>query len=284
MTLRLEPGGAALDEIRLEAGDVVGSRYRLQRPLEEGSGGAVWLATDEVLRRHVAVRLPADNAPRSLERFTEDARAAAGLWHPSLVQIFDFGVSGGQAFLVMEHMPQGSLAQRFQRDGMKVDDLRRVACDLLSALEYLHARGRVHGDVQASRIALDADGRPHLSGFGTTPTGSLGSPTEDLRALGRLLAAAPRHRDDPALHRLVEELLAPTLRAAASRPREALSAQSVCTDPAGQETQAFDVPRLLTYDTGEQTVVVNARVRPSRPSRLDRRASSRRRRARVLRA
>lgn len=284
MTLRVEPSGTGPDAIRLRTGDVVGSRYRLERAIEDDAGGAVWLAVDEVLQRHVAVRLPADRGPGHLQRFTEDARAAAGLWHPNLVQIFDFGVTDGQAFLVMEHMPRGSLDERFRRGPVSAAQLRRAACELLSALEYIHARGRVHGDVRPSRIVLDGDGRAHLSGFGMLPAGSPGSPTEDLRALGRLVAAAPcPHRHDPALNQLVAELLAPALRAGGRRPYVAPSSRGVCTDTGGQATQEFDVLRLVADDT-EKMAVVPIRFGPIRASRYERRGSIRRRRARAQRA
>jgi serine/threonine protein kinase len=134
VTLRLEPASGDPDLSRFTPGQAVGSRYRLQRVIGRGRLGTVWLATDEVLERSVAVQLTESGTPGDLRRFTDAARSAAGLWHPNLVQIFDFGVSGERAFVVMEHLPGGSLQGRYERGEPSADERRGWACDLLSAL------------------------------------------------------------------------------------------------------------------------------------------------------
>lgn len=249
MTLRLEPAVGGLHRPRDEVGNPVEARYRLERMVGQGRMGTVWLAADEVLLRPVAVRLTGEGDARRLARFTDEARSAAGLWHPNLVQIYDFGMADGQAFLVMEYLPGGSLRERFRQSGVNADLLRRWACDLLSALSYLHSRGLRHGGVDAAHVQLDGDGRAHLSGFGTAAAGPAGSPVDDLFALGRLLAEAqcPR-RDDRVLDELLDELLRSRSTSRPVAADQALEALRVCTDPPGQATQEFDVLSALAED------------------------------------
>jgi serine/threonine protein kinase len=228
----------------------VGSRYQLERVIGHGRMGTVWLAADEVLQRPVAVRLTGEDANDDcLARFTDEARSGAGLWHSNLVQIYDFGIAEGRAFLVMEYLPGGSLRDRLAQSGVSADQLRRLACDLLSALAYLHSRGRRHGGVDAAHVQLDGDGRAHLSGFGTTLFGVPGSSADDLLALGRLLAEAPCPRgDDPVLDELIGKLRESPSGPGRLTADQALEALRDCIDQAGQATQEFDVLSMLAEE------------------------------------
>lgn len=253
MTLELEPGARSADPkpvTGLEPGAHLSSRYRLDHEIGRGRNGSVWLGRDTLLERPVAIRLPdcAPDAPRShLSRFTQEARAAAGLWHPNLVQIFDFGLRDGLPFLIMEYLGEGTLEDRFRSGAMSCQELRRLACDLLSALAFLHRQNRVHGSVRATAVLLDEAGRPHLTGVGRVPTTTApGSPEEDLFALGTLLAQAPCPLDrDPALAELVGALLAPESGRQFNTAEGALEALQICGDPSGQETQELDVLAML---------------------------------------
>lgn len=276
MTLRPEPAASGPAQTGAELPAPAGTRYRLERILGHGSNGSVWLGKDEVLQRPVAIKLTGDQADGEtsrLRRFAEQARLAAALWHPNLVQIYDFGVAGERAFLVMEYLPGGSLGDRLHAGEMAVEDLRRLAGELLSALSYLHRQDLVHGDLSAGRVLLDADGRAHLSGFPQATAGAAG-PADDLFALGQLLAGAsaanaaegrarlaataPGRDAERALSDLIGGLLAP---ASASRFRtadEALESLRVCSDPDGQATQEFDV--LAALDS-EPQVKITGRMR-----------------------
>lgn len=250
MTLRLEPAAGFSHRTRAEAPDAVGSRYRLERVIGHGRVGTVWLAADEVLQRPVAVRLTDEDAGDDcLARFTSQARSAAGLWHSNVVQIYDFGMADGRAFLVMEYLSGGNLRERFRQGGLSADQLRRLARDLLSALAYLHSRGRRHGGLEPARVQLDGDGRAHLSGFGTTVSGAIHSAGDDLVALGGLLAEAPRPPGhDPALDALIGQLRQSPSAPGSVTADQALEALGDCIDPAGQATQEFDVLSMLAEE------------------------------------
>ena len=91
--------------------EVIAGRYRLDRLLGAGASGRVFLATDEVAGRQVAIKMFFAAGARggaAYERFVREARLASTLRHPSLVEVYDVSVERG--FLVMEYLPGGSLA------------------------------------------------------------------------------------------------------------------------------------------------------------------------------
>src|SRR4051812_25822208 len=93
-------------------------RYTLERRLGAGGMAAGWLARDERLGRPVAIKVLSDllaSDPGYVQRFRREARVAAGLSHPGLVRIFDFG-DDPRPYLVMEYVAGGTLAERL-RDG-----------------------------------------------------------------------------------------------------------------------------------------------------------------------
>jgi serine/threonine protein kinase len=96
--------------------EVIAGRYRLERLLGAGASGRVFLATDEVAGRPVALKMFFASGARGgaqYERFVREARLASTLRHPSLVEVYDVSVERG--FLAMEYLPGGSLAQRIAR-------------------------------------------------------------------------------------------------------------------------------------------------------------------------
>ena len=88
--------------------DVVAGRYLLEERLSTTTMADVWVATDQVLERRVVVKLLAADADRP--RFEREARAAAALAHPNVIQLFDYGESGGRPYMVLEYLPGGTLA------------------------------------------------------------------------------------------------------------------------------------------------------------------------------
>ena len=187
-------------------------RYTLEHRLGTGGMAAVWLAADERLGRHVAIKALSDLLAEDeayVRRFSREARVAAGLSHPNLVRVFDFG-DAPRPYLVMEYIDGGTLAEHL-RDGRELD------CDalvrgLLEALEHVHEARIVHRDVKPANVLMGRDGRARLTDFGiaqpedatqlTQPGGVMGTmrylapevlhgepatPVSDLYALGMLV-------------------------------------------------------------------------------------------------
>ena len=172
--------------------EVIAGRYRIERLLGAGAAGRVFLATDEVAGRSVAIKMffaaGARGGP-AYERFVREARLASTLRHPALVEVYDVSVERG--FLVMEYLPGGSLAQRLATgERMAPAQVRRMALDLLGGLEVAHHRGVVHRDVKPANVFFDARGTAKLGDFGVAHLVDLGQ-TQTGGLIGTLAYMSP---------------------------------------------------------------------------------------------
>ena len=132
--------------------------------------GAVWLATDTVLGRQVAVKrvglVPGAESPH-LERAEREARLAARLTHPHVIAVFDLVVEDETQWLVMEYVDGVSLSGLVLRDGaLTPDQAAPVIQQAADALAAAHAAGIVHRDVKPSNIMVTSDGQAKLGDFG----------------------------------------------------------------------------------------------------------------------
>jgi serine/threonine-protein kinase len=145
-------------------------RYLLERELGRGGMATVHLARDAELDRPVAVKVLAGHLSSDegfRERFTREARMAAGLSHPNVVQVFDAGEDDGRLFIVMEYVPGVTLADELRRAGKLAPaaavDLALQAC---AGLEHAHDAGLVHRDVKPGNLLLREDGALKITDFG----------------------------------------------------------------------------------------------------------------------
>jgi serine/threonine-protein kinase len=171
--------------------EVIANRYRLDRLLGAGASGRVFLATDEVAGRQVALKMFFASGARggpAYERFVREARLASTLRHPSLVEVYDVSVERG--FLVMEYLPGGSLATRLSGEKLAAAQVRRMALDLIAGLEAAHHRGVVHRDVKPANIFFDARGTAKLGDFGVAHLVDLGQ-TQTGGLIGTLAYMSP---------------------------------------------------------------------------------------------
>ncbi len=149
-------------------------RYELVRTLGKGAMGVVYEGLDPALGRRVAIKtilksagLDADTERAYAQRFTQEAGAVARLNHPHIVQVYDFGVEGDVAYLVMEFIEGRELRSLFEA-GEKIDtgEAVRIMCELLEALEFAHQAGVIHRDVKPANVMLDTQRRAKLADFG----------------------------------------------------------------------------------------------------------------------
>ncbi|NUT34658.1 MAG: serine/threonine protein kinase, partial [Hamadaea sp.] len=234
---------------RAAPGTVIGGRYALRTSIGTGGMGTVWRASDTLLRRDVAVKevvcppgMAASDRDAMYERTMREARAAAALAHPSVVQVYDVVTEGGRPWIVMELLDARSLADMVIEGGpLAPRTVAKIGVALLGALEVAHAAGVLHRDVKPANVLICVDGRCVLTDFGvarmpsdvqlTTPGMVLGSPhfisperamghafgpPSDLFSLGVTLFTAvegrpPFDKGDPlaTMHAVVEEPPAP---------------------------------------------------------------------------
>src|SRR4051794_13419490 len=157
---------------------VVAGRYALGEVLGRGGMGTVWLATDRVLEREVALKevtfsVDLTDEERTIlrERTMREARAAARLDHPCVTTVYDVVEEGGKPWLVMEHVSARSLQELLEERGpLAPDAVARIGLDVLAALDAAHRAGIVHRDVKPANVLVGGNGHACLTDFGIATT------------------------------------------------------------------------------------------------------------------
>ncbi len=149
---------------------VINNRYRLERRLGRGGMAEVWLAHDLLLDRDVAIKiLFPEHAvdPNFVERFRREAQAVAGLNHPNIVNVYDWGQSGNTYFMAMEYVQGRTLAEVLRRQG-KINQrgAATVGAAIADALAYAHRNNVVHRDIKPANILVGDDGSIKVVDFG----------------------------------------------------------------------------------------------------------------------
>lgn len=142
------------------------ARYEIVDTIAAGDFAIVYRARDRELGREVAIKQIHQQYlidPRQLERYWREAQLLANLQHPHILTIYDIDRSRG--WLILELM-RGSLKQALEAGPIDLDYLRIVLAGGLSALDFLHSRGVIHGDIKPSNLLVDAQGRVKLGDFG----------------------------------------------------------------------------------------------------------------------
>jgi len=164
--------------------------FRILRRIGEGGMGIVYLAHDNVLNRHVALKVLAPHlvdSERAVARFQEEARASASLHHPGIVQVYRFGSAEGVHYLVSEYVEGATLAEVVEQERQRrlasggaerAAGLARserlgwyhrcaeIVADVAQALDAAHRSGIVHADVKPGNILMSREGNPRLADFG----------------------------------------------------------------------------------------------------------------------
>ncbi|MFL5479550.1 MAG: serine/threonine-protein kinase, partial [Gemmatimonadaceae bacterium] len=146
----------------------LGEHYRFQRELGQGAFATVFLAHDMRLERLVAIKvLHIDpNSELNETRFLREIHFLAGLQHPNIIPVHDFGHLENLLYYVMPYVRGESLRERIRRDGrLAISDAVRMTCELTDALECAHNAGVIHRDIKPENILLSGV-HPLLADFG----------------------------------------------------------------------------------------------------------------------
>jgi len=175
-------------------GRLVDGRYRVRARIARGGMATVYVATDLRLERRVALKvmhghLSDDSVFQS--RFIQEARAAARLADPHVVNVFDQGQDGDMAYLVMEYLPGITLREllREQRR-LSIPQTITIMDAVLSGLAAAHRAGIVHRDVKPENVLLAEDGRIKIGDFGLARATSANTATGQM-LLGTIAYLAP---------------------------------------------------------------------------------------------
>jgi tetratricopeptide (TPR) repeat protein len=153
--------------------DVAHSRigkYEIQRPLGSGAMGMVYLATDTLLERDVALKVmvPAiARDPDQKHRFEREAKAVARMTHPNVVTVYDFGYHhDGSPYIAMELLKGQDLQELMRQGSLELDRKVGIMIQVLDGLGHAHQAGIVHRDVKPANIFVRTDGTVKIMDFG----------------------------------------------------------------------------------------------------------------------
>jgi serine/threonine-protein kinase len=150
--------------------EVLGERYQLQDPIGRGGMATIYRGRDLRMDRVVAIKVLREvysTDPKFVTRFQREAKAASSLQHPNIVQVYDYGQSDGNYFIVME-LIEGTDLRRYLRSRgvLAVDRAIIIAHDVALGLGAAHRRAIVHRDVKPQNILVGRDGSIKLTDFG----------------------------------------------------------------------------------------------------------------------
>jgi serine/threonine protein kinase len=183
-------GSVLLDGLQLP------ERYEISRRIATGGMATVWCARDRILGRDVAIKLLSDpyaHDSAAIRRFKREARTAARLsGHPHVVTIYDVGEAVdpdeplGRAFMVMEFLAGGSVADALRASEITHAKAIRWLRDAAAALDFAHGRGVIHRDVKPANFLLDSARVLHVADFGIAQVGG----EETIGSAGQILGTA----------------------------------------------------------------------------------------------
>jgi tetratricopeptide (TPR) repeat protein len=147
--------------------------YEILDELGRGGMGVVYLARHRQLGRLVALKMVLAGeyaAPAALARLRAEARAAARLQHPGIVQIFEVGEQEKRPFVALEYVAGGSLARRMAAAPLPAREAAHLVEAVARAMQAAHQQGIVHRDLKPSNVLLTSEGDPKVTDFGLAKT------------------------------------------------------------------------------------------------------------------
>ncbi len=150
--------------------EVLGERYQIQDPIGRGGMATIYRGRDMRMDRVIAIKLLREvysTDPKFVTRFQREAKAASSLQHPNIVQVYDYGQSDGNYFIVMEYIEGTDLRRYLRSRGVLATDRAVIiAHDIALGLGAAHRRQIVHRDVKPQNILVGRDGSIKLTDFG----------------------------------------------------------------------------------------------------------------------
>jgi predicted Ser/Thr protein kinase len=172
---------------------IFNGRYQAGRELARGGMAVVYLGQDLVLHRAVALKVLGGELSRNegfVERFRREARAAAGLSHPNVVAVYDWGEANGSYFIVMEYVAGQTLAQLLRAEGpLSAGRAAAIGAEIAAALAAAHGQGVVHRDIKPGNVLVDPTGAVKVTDFGIARAAQIGTDTP-LTQTGTVLGTA----------------------------------------------------------------------------------------------
>ena len=174
----------------MKIGQIVKERYEILEILGEGGMAFVYKARDMQLERFVAIKTLKPNYVNQetfVDRFKREAKTAANLNHPNIVQIFDWGIED-EPYFVMEYIEGKTLTSIISRNRtISLSDILFIGAQVSSGLHAAHQKGLVHRDIKPGNIMITPDGKVKVTDFGIV---SLQNEDSDITKTGSVLGTA----------------------------------------------------------------------------------------------
>ncbi len=153
------PPTEMLDQPRLPPCNALEQQYEVIEILGSGGMGHVFHAKHRSLPKHAAIKILNEKLQpdsRSRLRFEQEAKAAASLSHPNIVDVYDFGIADdGSPYLIMDYVRGHGLSEIIREEGpLEIDRFISIATQIASALQHAHANGVIHRDIKPANIML----------------------------------------------------------------------------------------------------------------------------------
>lgn len=179
----------------IDKGYLLADRYKIVDTLGEGGMANVYLATDIILQRKVAVkvlRMDLQNDQKTVQRFQREALATSELSHPNIVSILDVGAEKGMQYLVMEYVDGPNLKEYIhEHNPLTLDRVIEIMDQILSAIALAHQHNVIHRDLKPQNILMDPSGRVKVADFGIAIALSQQSITQTNSLLGSVHYMSP---------------------------------------------------------------------------------------------
>ncbi len=176
-------------------GEVLVSRYEILEEVGSGGMARVYSAKDLLLNRVVAVKILREqfaDDEQFVERFRREARSAASLSHPNIVNIYDVGETGGVHFIVMEFVHGKNLRQLIiEKDNFPQEFIVSVGKQIALGLAHAHEHGIIHRDIKPHNILITSEGRVKVTDFGIAQAMSTSNLTQTGTVLGSVHYFSP---------------------------------------------------------------------------------------------
>ena len=174
----------------MKIGQIVKERYEILEILGEGGMAFVYKARDMQLERFVAIKTLKPNYVNQetfVDRFKREAKTAANLNHPNIVQIFDWGIED-EPYFVMEYIEGNTLTSIISKNRtISLSDILFIGAQVSSGLHAAHQKGLVHRDIKPGNIMITPDGKVKVTDFGIV---SLQNEESDITKTGSILGTA----------------------------------------------------------------------------------------------
>jgi serine/threonine protein kinase len=173
-TVANSPGETSIDPTATTSAQAVPAqigkfgRFEIRELLGAGAFGRVYKAYDPQLERFVALKIPTflSTDQQRVKRFIAEAKHAARLTHPNIVQVYESGQISGKYYIATQYVDGETLGSRIKREPVSIQQAAEWVSQLADAVSYAHQQGIIHRDLKPENVMLDENHRPLIMDFG----------------------------------------------------------------------------------------------------------------------